>query len=48
MRSFWGPRLRSFAKSPQKGPYQTVAVNFHEWTSVVVQMAIFVGFFDVL
>jgi len=29
-----GPRIRSFAKSPQKGPHQTLAALERHWTSV--------------
>ena len=43
-----GPRIRAFAKSPQKGPRQTVAVKIHEWTSVDVQMPLFDDVFGVL
>ena|SRR5258708_936636 len=43
-----GPRIRTFAKSPQKGPRQTVAVKIHEWTSVDVQMPLFDDVFGVL
>jgi hypothetical protein len=48
MRSCGGPRIRSFEKSLQKGPHQTVAVNFVEWTSVDVQTSIFTEVFGVL
>jgi hypothetical protein len=27
MRSYWGPRIRSFAKSPQKGPGTALDVS---------------------
>jgi hypothetical protein len=33
-------RLR---KGPPKRPHETVAVNFHVWTSVDVQTPIFIG-----
>jgi hypothetical protein len=34
MRTYWGPRIRSFAKSPQKGSNQMVAALERHWTSV--------------
>ena len=37
----WGPRIRSFAKSPQKGPHQMMAALEQHWTSVVTETRLF-------
>jgi hypothetical protein len=41
MPAYWGPRIRSFAKSPQKGPHQMMAALEQHWTSVVTETRLF-------
>src|SRR5882757_4226203 len=42
-----GPRIRTFAKSPQKGPHQTVAALERHWSQWILRRDFLAGFLGI-